>query len=170
MIRSATTDDIPKLCELKREVGKDTYFDMGTPTQFEAWAGDVCSPEYFDRLLTDNTTIIVAEYRSELLGMAAISFNSDYAFFSNLYVGLQRRGIGHLLTEHRMSLAKNYISLQAPFSSYELRARCFYQNSPAYLHLVKHGFQPYDWALLEHYQFPAVLMRQEITRTEIVYT
>jgi GNAT superfamily N-acetyltransferase len=164
MIRVATLDDIPKLRELKQEVGKDTYFDMGTPEQFESWSADVCGEEYFEKLLNNSTTILVAEYKSELLGMAAISFYEDYSFFSNLYIGLgmQRRGIGSLLTEHRMGMAQNHISLQAPGSTFELRARCFYQNYRAYQHLLKHGFTPYDWKILEHYAFPAVIMKQEI--------
>lgn len=167
MIRSATLEDVSKLCELKLRVGKDTYYEMGTDKQFSDWSADVCSSDYFEHLLINNTTILVAEYKSELLGMAAITFHVDHAFFSNLYVGLQKRGIGSLLTEHRMSLAKNYISLQAPFSTYELRARCFYRNVPAYLHLVKHGFQPYDYQMINHYNFPAIMMKQEISVPEL---
>ena len=162
MIRVATIDDISKLCELKAEVGKDTYFGYGSPEQFDSWISDVCSKEYFERLLDNSTTILVAEYKSELLGMAAISFYDDHAFFSNLYVGLQYRGIGSLLTDHRMSMAQNHISLQPPESTFDLRARCFYINHRAYQHLLKHGFTPYDWEILEHYDFPAVLMKQEI--------
>jgi hypothetical protein len=163
MIRVATLDDIDKLRELKSEVGRDTYFDMGTEDQFNEWTGDVCSSAYFEKMLTNSTTILVAEYKSELLGMSAISFYDDYAFFSNLYVGLQRRGIGSLLTEHRMSMAQNHISLQAPGSTFELKARCFYNNHRAYQHLLKHGFIPSGWQMLDHYDFPAVLMSQEIT-------
>ena len=164
MVRVATLDDIEKLCDLKYEVGRDTYYDYGTPEQFESWAEDVCTDTYFKKLLTNTSTILVAEYKSELLGMASISFYDDYAFFSNLYIGqeLQKRGIGSLLTEHRMSMAQNHISLQAPGSTFELRARCFYINHRAYEHLLKHGFTPYSWVILEHYEFPAVLMRQEI--------
>lgn len=163
MIRSATVDDIPKIMELKSEVGKDTYFSLGTPEQFWSWSKTVCSSEYFESLLDNNTTILVAEYKSELLGMAAITFNEDHAFFSNLYVGLQHRGIGSLLTDHRMNMAKNHISLGAPSTLYELRARCFYNNSRAYVHLLKHGFYPHGWAMLDHYNFPAVIMKQEIS-------
>jgi len=162
MIRVATLDDIEKLCDLKHEVGRDTYYDYGTPEQFKSWAEDVCTDTYFEKLLTNTSTILVAEYKSELLGMAAISFYEDYAFFSNLYVGLQRRGIGSLLTEHRMNMAQNHISLQPPESTFDLRARCFYINHRAYQHLLKHGFTPYDWQTLEYYEFPAVLMKQEI--------
>jgi GNAT superfamily N-acetyltransferase len=163
LIRVATLDDIEKLRELKIEVGRDTYLEMGSPEQFEAWCQDVCSTEYFTKLLTNSTTILVAEYKSELLGMSAISFYDDYAFFSNLYVGLRRRGIGSLLTEHRMNMAQHHISLQEPSSTYELRARCFFRNAPAYQHLLKHGFQPYDWSMLEQYAFPAIMFKQEIS-------
>lgn len=169
MIRTAILDDIPKLCELKREVGRDTYLSMGTPEQFEAWAEDVCSKQYFEKLLNNNTTILVAEYRSELMGMAAISFHEDYAFFSNLYIGigLQQRGIGSLLTDHRMSMAKNHISLQVPNSTYELRSRCFYLNWRAYQHLLKHGFYPYNYIMLDHYNFPSIMFKQEIVVPEV---
>ena len=162
MIRVATLDDVDKLCELKAEIGRDTYFDYGTPEQFDTWVKDVCSEEYFTKMLTNSTTILVAEYRSELLGMAAVSFYDDYAFFSNLYVGLQRRGIGSLLTDHRMSMAQNHIALSAPGTTFELRARCFYRNAPAYQHLLKHGFVPYDHTVITQYDFPAIMFRQEL--------
>jgi GNAT superfamily N-acetyltransferase len=172
MIRVATLDDIEKLRELKVEVGRDTYLEMGTEDQFNEWVGDVCSHAYFEKMLTNSTTVLVAEYRSELLGMSAISFHDDYAFFSNLYVGLRRRGIGSLLTEHRMNMAQHHISLQEPSSTYELRARCFFRNAPAYQHLLKHGFQPYDWTMLDNYDFPAVMFKQEIVvpRLERAYS
>jgi len=162
MIRVATLDDIPKLQELKTEVGKDTYFDFGTPEQFESWVSDVCSIQYFEKMLTNSTTVLVAEYKTELLGMSAISFHDDHMFFSDLYVGLQRRSIGNLLTEHRMNMAQSHISLQSPGSTYELRANVFYQNHRAYQHLLKHGFLPFDWTLNEHYGFPTIKMKQEI--------
>lgn len=167
MIRSATLDDIPKITELKLEVGRDTYFHLGTPDQFESWSKRVCSAEYFENLLENNSTILVAEYKSEFLGMAAITFNPDHAFFSNLYVGLRHRGIGSLLTEHRMGMAENHISLEAPNSTYELRARCFYANYRAYQHLLKHGFHPYNWTMLDDFNFPAIVFKQEITVPEL---
>lgn len=166
MIRSANLEDIPRLSELKKEIGYDTYYTLGSSRQFESWAEDVCSHEYFESLLNSQTTILVAEYRSELLGMAAITFMDTYADFSNLYVGLQARGIGSILTEHRMNMARNHISLQPVGSAYELRARCFYNNYRAYQHLLKHGFTPYGWAMLKHYDFPTVMMSQELYSTQ----
>lgn len=165
MIRNANLDDIDKLVNLKTKVGKETYFDYGTPEQFDAWVEAVCSPEYFEKKLTNATTIIIAEYEDVFLGMSAVSFRDDYALFGDLYVGLQGRGIGSLLTHHRLALVTSHVSLMPPHSTFDVEARVFYQNHRAYSHLLKHGFIPYDYAPQPQYEFPMVIMKQTLTNT-----
>ena len=120
-------------------------------------------------LLKNNTTILVAEYEDVFLGMASISFNEDMALFGNLYVGLQERGIGSLLTKHRFALVQSHVSLTAPGSSYGVQARCFYQNHRAYKHLLKHGFAPINWKLHKTYSFPIVIMEQTLYNHQPTY-
>ena len=170
MIRNATIEDIEKLVNLKTRVGRDTYFDYGTPEQFDRWVSEVCSPEYFEELLNNSTTVIVAEYQEVFLGMSAVSFYDDRALFGNLYIGLQDRGLGSLLTRHRMTLVDSHVSLMSPFSTYDVEARVFYQNHRAYKHLLKHGFLPVDWKIHEQYDFPLVIMKQTLQNNSIVYT
>jgi len=165
MIRNATLEDIPQLVHLKTKVGRETYFDYGTPEQFDAWEKAVCSPEYFEKILTNSTTVIVAEYEDVLLGMSAVSFYDEKALFGDLYVGLQSRGIGSLLTHHRLALVNSHVSLMPPHSTFEVEARVFYQNHRAYVHLLKHGFLPYDHAPQPQYGFPMVIMKQVLTNT-----
>lgn len=169
MIRNATTDDINKLVNLKTRVGRDTYYEYGSSDQFDEWTNEFCSPEYFENLLKDNTTILVAEYDDVFLGMSSVSFNDEHAFFGNLYVGLQERGIGSLLTKHRFGLVQSHVSLTAPGSTYGVVARCFYQNHRAYKHLLKHGFLPVGWRLHETYKFPVVIMEQTMYNQPVVY-
>lgn len=169
MIRNAYIDDIPKLVDLKTKVGKSTYFDYGTEDQFNEWSSASCTPKYFENLINNHTTILVAEYEDVFLGMASVTFFDNYALFGNLYVGLQDRGIGSLLTKHRFSLVNSHVSLMVSSSSYEVEARVFYQNYRAYRHLLKHGFIPIDWRKQEHYDFPLVIMRSTIEVPQHVY-
>lgn len=162
MIRNAHLDDIPKLVDLKTRVGRATYLEYGTVDQFDEWVEAACSYRYFEDLINSNSSILVAEYESVFLGMAAVSFFDDYALFGNLYVGLQDRGIGSILTKHRFSLVSSHVSLMVSNSSYDIEARVFYQNHRAYKHLLKHGFIPVSWSLHSQYKFPLVIMRQTI--------
>jgi|SRR5688572_10243635 len=167
MIRYATADDIPKLIKLKGTVGRDTYYDFGTPQEFDAWMDSVCSEAYFEDLLDKGATILVAEYDTAFLGMASVTFNCNSALFGNLYVGLQNRGIGSLLTNHRLALVENHTALMSPNTEFEVRASCFYQNYVAYKHLVKHGFIPYSWAFNENYtNTPMVWMKHTIVTSD----
>lgn len=166
MIRNATVDDISKLVHLKTRVGKDTYFDYGTPQQFDAWVKEVCVPDYFLDLLGNSSTIIVAEYEDTFLGMASVSFYEDKALFGNLYVGLQSRGIGSLLTKHRITLVENHISLKSKFGNFAIEGKVFYQNWRAYRHMLKHGFRPVDWETHPQYSCPLVVMRQRVNNPE----
>lgn len=170
MIRNASIEDIPKLVNLKTDVGRDTYFDYGTPDEFDKWVESTCSEGYFEKLLNNSTTILVAEYGSEFLGMASVSFYDEKAFFGNLYVGLQDRGIGSLLTQHRFSLVKQNVSLLGYGQTYDVEVRCFYQNHRAYNHLLKHGFVPFDWTMHEQYDFPVVIMHRTFENDSIIYT
>jgi hypothetical protein len=170
MIRNATLEDVHKLVALKSTVGRDTYLHYGTPSQFDKWVDEVCSPNYFEGLLNNSTTILVAEYGSEFLGMASVSFYGDRAFFGNLYVGLQDRGIGSLLTQHRFNLVKQNVSLLGYGQTYDVEVRCFYQNHRAYNHLLKHGFTPFDWTMHEQYGFPVVIMHRTFENDTVTYT
>ena len=169
MIRNATIDDAPRLAHLKTRVGRDTYYHYGTPEQFDKWVEEFCSIQYFENLIKNNTTVLVAEYEDAFLGVSSVSFNDDLALFGNLYVGLQERGIGSLLTKHRFALVQSHVSLTAPGSSYGIQARCFYQNHRAYKHLLKHGFYPTSWKLHEIYSSPIVIMEQTLYNNQPVY-
>lgn len=169
MIRNATVEDIHKLASLKAKVGRETYYDYGTPEQFDAWVEAVCTPDYFEKLLNNCTTIIVAEYEDVLLGMSGVGFQDDKALFHDLYIGLQGRGIGSLLTQHRLALVNSHVSLMPPYSSFDVEAHVFYQNHRAYVHCLKHGFIPQDHKPHKQYGFPLVIMRQTLTNNSTVY-
>lgn len=163
MIRNATVDDVEKLAALKAKVGRETYYDYGTPEQFDAWVDSVCTPEYFEAKINNCTTVIVAEYEDVLLGMGSVGFQDDKALFSDLYIGLQGRGIGSLLTQHRLSLVESHVSLMPPHSTFDVEALVFYQNHRAYAHCLKHGFLPYDYENHHIYKTPLVIFRQTLT-------
>ena len=170
MIRNAGIEDIEKLVALKSTVGRDTYFDYGSPEQFDDWVEAVCTYDYFEKLVNNSTTILVAEYGDVFLGMASVSFYDEKALFGNLYVGLQDRGIGSLLTQHRFNLVKQNVSLQNYGATYDVEASVFYQNHRAYTHLLKHGFIPFDWKPHDQYSFPLVVMKRTLENDNIIYT
>lgn len=165
MIRIGTEQDIDNLIKLKTRVSIDTYGDYGTKEALDCWIDTFCTEKYFIELLAKGATILIAEYEDTLLGMAA--FNpEEYGFkFGDLYTGLQGRGIGSLLTQHRFSMVQNYADLELPGMSFELRARCFYQNHRAYLHLLKHGFTPFDWENNMCFNCPSVWMSKVVINT-----
>jgi GNAT superfamily N-acetyltransferase len=169
MIRQAVTEDISKLMALKAKVGKDTYFDYGTPEEFDNWEQTFCSEEYFSTKLDKGAIILVAEYEDVFLGMSSVMFNGSSAYFGDLYCGLQGRGIGSLLTQHRLGYVESHIALQPYGTEYEVKVRCFYQNHRAYTHLLKHGFRPYSWEMHETYPFPTVLMSQVMVNNKDTY-
>ena len=127
-IRSARSEELPALLDLKRTAATRAYSPFA-------------SPENLTKLFeTPDSYFLVAEAGGELVGMAYLEFiDADSAYFGDLYCVADGQGIGSELFDACLRRARNA-------GVARMSCHCFELNARAQDFLAKKGFAVVDSA------------------------
>ena len=140
-IRSARSEELPALLDLKRTAATRAYSPFASPENLDDWLSARATSEKLTKLFeTPDSYFLVAEAGGELVGMAYLEFiDADSAYFGDLYCVADGQGIGSELFDACLRRARNA-------GVARMSCHCFELNARAQDFLAKKGFAVVDSA------------------------
>lgn len=134
-VREATEQDIPGIIQCAAETWHDTYEDILGPRTIAAELAEYYNQQAIaNHLKRPNSTFLVAEYKSQIIGFAQAYDHGPLVELARLYVlpHYQRKGVGSALLRKAAEFVPAGKKLSLNVHRDNDKARNFYE---------KHGFR-----------------------------